>query len=384
MSDISEIIPTKDTAFVENEGKNATKVEFDMAHNAAFIEEFNEKLKSANEADEAELRASFEQMTGMKFEDAQEAANTATKTEEKAQLEKPVEVVETEDEPDEVSEEILNQVDKYLADPTALKFTEEEIEGMAKIGVFDYETLQIMSTNINDDLDRMVAEKDDPDSPYFEEEARRQAIISTLQIKVSAMQAVEQSKEIMDPTFIEDVFNLRYPKYKTRGAAFIVEDFATYLKSRTSTEANMEFVVKEMNDFKKLQEILDKGNENIFNQLFLADGKPYQVGIFIKSVFNWNRSLLAEQIGVNEDTITLKSCESLILVFTALFVRWVYKFLAPEMKTRPMQRKLFQKFVYDNANIPMLSPEHVENLRAAWLDVINLCAKIAIKTNEPK
>lgn len=390
-SDPASILPGSDTDFVKNEieGKNDTKVVMDDAHNAAFIDELRSRysFNSTSNEDRQKIELTVEELTSSGLLSKETADSIISPKEvvhsgycQVTQTDVDTTVVETEEE-DPVSKEILDQVDLCIADPTRLKFTDKEIEDMTKLGVFDNMTVVAIAKSVDEQIEDMISGATDPDSPFFDIEERKKAVISTLRVKMSASQAITQAKELTSLEFVEEIFTKVYPDYVTRGPAHILELFLTYIRGRISDFNGMSFVVKEMNDQKKLIEIFERAGSMIFGELFTTTGTKYTTGAFVKGIFHWNRALFSRMSDTPEDKITIDKCESLILIFTAMFTRWCYKHLIPEMKTRAIQRRLFQKFVSDNSNPTNLTGDQVEWLNDAWYDVMTECSKIAVETN---
>lgn len=391
MSDeaITTQIPTEDTEFVQNEeGKNATKIEFDMEHNAAFLQELQDKLAACgSETDAEKIKADFKSMTGLDIDELMPAlpALDAPKPEVIVPVGEesvPATVVEIEEDPSAISEEILNQVDQYMEDPSVLKFTQEEIEGIVKIGVFDRDTIELLTVQMNRQIDEIVAGRKDPESPYYVESVCREAIANTLNIRVSTLQAVEKSKELISDKFIDELFQAKYPEYCAIGPAHLLNDFATYLKRRVETREAVEHVVLELNSYQKITEILNRAKTDIFDTMYLTDGRKFSLGMFMSAVFEWVKPIAAKEIGIPETELSLKKCESLLIVFTTLFTRWMYKHIIPDMKTRAIQRKYFYRFIYDNSNAMSLSGDKFEALNESWATVLNLCGEIATECNK--
>lgn len=403
------ILPQENSDFVPNDGKNATKVVFDMEHNAAFIQEFKEKMELCGSSNDIDLlKSEFKKMTGVDFDElcppeAEEqvseepvadetespAAETKEFTEEPAETaEEPtpetVEVKETTDDEleDALLKKALSQVDEYMTNPTKLKFTEDDINKIVKIGMFDFDTIKMLVEKMNEDLDLIEKGITDEESPYHDENVRREAIINQLKIKISTTEACEAASQLTSPEIIKEIFNSNYPEYETKGPAYIMEKFAAYLNSRMVNEAETIQLARELNNYQKLTEIFDRANADIFDNLMMTNNKKYTVGVFIKSVFMWNRSLIAKLFGITEDHVDMKQCESLLVTFTTLFVRFMYKNIVPEMKRRPIQRMLMQRFIYDNSNPLSLSGEKFENLTKSWEHVLELTAKVAIEASK--
>jgi hypothetical protein len=309
----------------ESEDKNFTKVVIDTEHNKAFLTEMAEKLKNINSEEDAEkLKNIFKTMTGVDYDELckqneekelaedemppkelppepvplPEEKPTDDGLDEKVIEEPPKELSLTER---EYHEKTINQLDEYLQNPEKLKFTDDEIAEMRQLGVFDRETLIVLVEQLHEDIDNIIAGETDPFSIYFDPEVRKKAIKDTLEIKVSAQEAIDASKDLINSGAVQKVFESKFPKYTARGPAAIMEEFLEYLNRRTVTENECQFLYHELNSTKKLKEIIDNANEKLFENMKTTDGKPFTVSHFVGNIFRWNRSRLALLTGIEEN-----------------------------------------------------------------------------------
>jgi hypothetical protein len=377
----------------ESDDKNYTKVVLDTEHNKEFIAEMREKLKNINnEEDAIKLKDTFKNMTGVDFDelcqdDAKDADDSPKPDNSNPSKPEPVIAVEVNEDTDDIiksdkeyHEKTLAQFEEYVEDPIKLKFTQSEIDDMKKIGAFDAETLKIMVEQLNYDIEMIANGKNDPLSPYNDDNARRQAIKDTLEIKVRAQEAVDSAKEFTNSETIEKIFEMKFPNYAVWGPASILKEFLKYLERRTSTPTAEQFLYKEINSPKKLKEIIANAEEKLFEGIMATNGGKFTIGHFVGSILKWNRSRLAILANIKEEEVELKKFESVILIFTVLFVRSWYKQFAPNAKNNSLERKLFYQWMTDNANPLTLNGEKTEWLNNTWNAVWEKCAEISMKS----
>jgi len=398
-------LPTGESEFTRDDpSKNFVKVVIDDERNKPFIEEMKQKLAAChNETDYNTLKENFKRMTGIDFDticlpekkpndtSADTASDiTVTEVEKTPQQENvdtsndvmAVPVPETDEltkKDMEYHQNTLMQLDMYLENPSLLRFTEEEIQGMIKIGAFDRNTMNIVIEQLNNDVDAIIAGKTDPTSPYYDEARRREAIKDTLEIKIRSKEAVDAQKEFEDTGIAQKVFDKKFSEYATQGPAWILESFKKYLDSRTETDAAKSFLYNELNDSKKLHDIIARANKLLFSGMLTTNNKEYTIGNFVGSMLRWNRSRLALLAGIEEDEVTLERFDSPLLVLSVLFVRQWYKHYTPNIQDSSIEKRLFYQFVRDNANPATISTEKYEAMDAAWKDVLSKCAEISIE-----
>ncbi len=277
----------------------------------------------------------------------------------------------------EYTEEVLSQVDKYMADPKSLKFSEADMEGMAKIGIMDYATVKDMCSLINNELDEIAAGIDDPESKYSNEDERRKAITNTIAIKVDTEKVIQAGEELMDPETVARVYNHKYPLLKTKGTAFILDDFANYLDERI--KADRQFLAKEMNNRKKIDKIFDHVQEYVFKYMKTEKGNEYKIGQFVMLVYEWNKKRISDLTGIALEEMSIKKFDSILVIFTALFMRFIYKHVVPDFKSKSLQKRLFFQFFIENADPSKVPIEKVEEiLDASWKSVWEKCPLISI------
>lgn len=398
LSEPEVILPEGESDFSrESEDKNFTKVVLDDEHNKAFLEEFNEKLRNiSSEQDAEKLKDQFKSLTGFDYDELYPVEEVIS-TDNPDDIKKEAPPVKQDPRPSEVTEEIvdesdeltkadkeynakvLNQLAEYYENPEKLKFTSAEIEDMRRLGVFDRETLNTLVEQLHTDIDEIIRGKTDPFSMYADEDLRKQAIKDTLEIKINAQEAIMASRDFVDSGAAQKVFDAKFPKYTERGPASILEEFIEYLNRRTATNAEEQFLIRELNSPKKLKEIIANAEEKLFEGLRATNGGNFTISHFVGCIFRWNKSRLALITGAEESEITLEKFDSVILIFTVLFIRSWYKKYAPNAQTNSLERKLFFQWLHDNT-VPMgISGEKTQWLDEAWTTVWNKCADISIK-----
>ncbi len=421
------MLPQGESEFTrDSEDKNFVKVIMDDEHNKAFIAEMNEKLKAcATEQDEDKLKTMFKNMTGVdfdticppdlesnpdvtsenylhvedndtdenkpdpklttsetpaifpEFKDETESSKVSSENDTSVR-EVPVSEEDEQAERDkEYHNKTLEQLDDYLVNPEKLRFTDDEIKDMQKLGAFDRDTIAMFSKQINEDVDAIISGAGNPMSPYYTEEARRNAIKDTLEIKVRAQEALDAAKDFVDSGGVETVFKTKYPEYSSRGPAWILESFAKYLNDRMSTDEAKSFLYREINNQKKIQSILDNAASYIFKGMLTSNNTQYTIGSFIGGILRWNKSRLALLTGITEEEVTVERFSSLVLIFIVLFIRQWYKKYTPDIQSSSLERRLFYQFVQDNANPLTLTGEKTEWLDDAWNKVWEICAIIS-------
>lgn len=414
------------TDFVDNgPGKNATKIEVDMKKNEPFIREFKARLDAVGDPEaQKKIMDEFHKATGIPFEKAFEAMenkctviinkedgsvevkrvdkdseeaktgkivndeehkphledpeprstaarpkkiDTETSAAEglqKAANESEAHEVEEEEDPELVAEIIANLEDAK-ANPENLKFTTDEIAGLIKLEVVgDEATVRALADNFNQEVDKLIKEKNDPNSQYSDPKVYDKAIRDNLAVKISLKQSLKAAEEVTDPAFIQEIFAARYPDYTKRGPASILDLYTGYLEQRISKPENKDFFFKELTDKHKVAHILKRANDEIFSQMQTRDGRKFNTAVFINIMFDINKRYIAEILETpNDEKFTLKSAESIMTVFLIPFVRLIYKKLAPDFKTRKMERKYIVGFIMDMAN-----PEQLSEDKRAELD----------------
>ncbi len=420
------MLPQGESEFTrESEDKNFVKIIMDDEHNKAFITEMNEKLKAcATEQDEEKLKTMFKNMTGVDFdticppeplpnpevtnenylhvenngsdknepppeptittpsgvfpEFKDETKQSESSPNESSVVEVPASEADEQAERDkEYHVKTLEQLDDYLANPEKLRFTDDEIKDMQKLGAFDRDTIAMFSKQINEDVDAIISGAGNPMSPYYTEEARRNAIKDTLEIKVRAQEALDAAKDFVDSGGVETVFKTKYPEYASRGPAWVLESFAKYLDDRMATDESKAFLYREINNQKKIQSILDNASSYIFKGMLTSNNTQYTIGSFIGGILRWNKGRLALLTGIKEEEVTIERFSSLVLIFIVLFIRQWYKKYTPDIQNSSLERRLFYQFVQDNANPLLLTGEKTELLDTAWNKVWELCAIIS-------
>lgn len=280
------------------------------------------------------------------------------------------------DEEAEDNKRLLEEVEKRLADakanPETLKFTESEITELIKMGVMgDAESVRALADRFNQEIDEIIKNRDNPESEYSNQENLDKIIRQNLEVKISLQESIESAKQLTDPAFIQDLFNVRYPGYAEKGPAIIYELFLGYLKSRADDPKEREVLFNEMTSKDKIESIRKNVNKKIFRHMMTGSGVPYNHVSFINTMYELNRSHIGKALNLDltpnpkdpDGTAKRRHAASPVLaVFSVLFMRFMYKKLTPDFERSKLQRKYLIGFILDSANPAALTQEKVDAL----------------------
>jgi hypothetical protein len=280
----------------------------------------------------------------------------------------------------EYSEEILNQLDRYINDIDSLKFSEEEMEKMARIGIMDYETIVDMCQSINEEIDFIKEVKDEEDSVYHTEEGYKEAVLKLISLKVDTEQLIKASDELLEPETINRVYNFKYPLLATKGTTFILDQFKEYLEHRMEPKS-IDFLIYELCSVKKIDAIFTNAQERLFNHLKTKDDTLFTIDKFFYMVFHWNKERLSTLTGIPMEEIKIKKFNSLLVTFSALFLRFLYKHVVHDLGTRSLQKRLLLQFFIENGKPESSDIENMkELLNKIWSEIWEICNNIVQKT----
>ena len=403
-TDISEKIDsinaTGDDDFIKNEDpdKNSTKVIIDTDHNKALIDEMKTAISTF-----ATTNDGLKNITPVPVPVPTTVESNTLSIQKDVKSDGTTEFVDTES--IEKSEEFLSRIDNYVNHPEDLRFTEDEIKYLKlAIGKGNESSINIITAMMDDDIkkiqDGILLEKEHPESvnavqidkngvqvstdemlPNLANPLERRKLIEDcLKIKISAEELIKSSKELTDPVFINKIFAAKYPKYIEQGPAWIVDGLAKYLDSRFKNKQEYDFLVEEINNTKKLNKVFKHGENEIFKCITTSKGKPYKIGNFIMALLKWNKSIIAEEYGLKEEDVNIKNpdIQSLMVILSFLIIRYLYKYVIPNMVSNAFECKLFYHFVMDNIKPNEMGEDKEKMLTNAWKIVIRKCHFIAV------